>query len=87
MWLGDWSNDRRVAGSILDTTDFLTNSSGHATNARMSRFTKQHKLVPAGYIAGCDTMCTVIPRSLIQESISWPKAEKETQSIESIDNV
>ena len=27
VWLRDWPGDRRVAGSIPETTDFLTNSS------------------------------------------------------------
>ena len=52
MWLRDWPRDQRVASSIFEKTDFLTNSSGQATNAYVSLFTKQHKLVPAGYIAG-----------------------------------
>ena len=34
--------DRRVAGSIPDSTNFLTNSSGQATNALVSLFTKQY---------------------------------------------
>ena len=33
--------DRRVAGSIADSTNFLTNGSGQATNALVSLFTKQ----------------------------------------------
>ena len=33
--------DRRVAGSIPDSTNFLTNSFGQATNALVSLFTKQ----------------------------------------------
>ena len=33
--------DRRFAGSIPDSTNFLTNSSGQATNALVSLFTKQ----------------------------------------------
>ena len=52
VWSRDWPSDRRVASSIPETTDFLTNSSGQATNAHVSLFTKQHKLVPADYIAG-----------------------------------
>ena len=47
VWLKDWPRDWRVAGSIPETTDFLTNSSGQATNARVFLFTKQCKLVPA----------------------------------------
>ena len=47
VWLRDWPRDRRVDGSILETTDFLTNSSGQTTNALVSLFTKQCKLVPA----------------------------------------
>ena len=52
-----WSNsravkfkyiDRRVPGSIPETTDFLTNSSVQDTNAHVLLFTKQYKLVPAG---------------------------------------
>ena len=36
--------------SGLETTDFLTNSSGQATNADVSLFTKQCELAPAGYV-------------------------------------
>ena len=41
VWLRDGSGDQRVIGSIPETTDFLTNSSGQATNALVSLFTKQ----------------------------------------------
>ena len=34
-------------GSSPETIKFLTNSSGQATNARVTYSTKQHKLVPA----------------------------------------
>ena len=47
VWLRDWPRDQKVAGSIPKTTDFLTNSSGQATNALVSLFPKQHKLVSA----------------------------------------
>ena len=44
----DWPGERRVAGSILETTDFLTNSSGQATNALVSvRVHQAVKLVAA----------------------------------------
>ena len=36
-----WLVDRGVAGSIPESTNFLTNSSGQATNALVSLFTKQ----------------------------------------------
>ena len=43
-----WPIDRRVAGLIPESTNFLTNSSGQVTNALASLFTKQcKKLVPA----------------------------------------
>ena len=42
LWLGCRPVDRRVAGSIPDSTNFLTNSSGQATNALVSLFTKQY---------------------------------------------
>ena len=45
--LRDWPGDRRIASSIPETIDFLTNSSGQATNAPVSLFTKQCKLIPA----------------------------------------
>ena len=41
VWLRVRPGDRRVAGSIPESTDFLTNSSGQATNALVSLFTKQ----------------------------------------------
>ena len=41
VWLRFRPMDRRVAGSIPDSTNFLTNSSGQATNALVSLFTKQ----------------------------------------------
>ena len=41
VWLGFRPVDRRVAGSIPESTNFLTNSSGQATNALVSLFTKQ----------------------------------------------
>ena len=37
-WLRGW----KVPGSILQTTDFMTNCSGQATNAPVSLFTKQY---------------------------------------------
>ena len=44
--------------SSPETADFLTNSYGQATNASVSLFTKQCKLVPAGYRAGWgETLC------------------------------
>ena len=45
-------------GSSPETTDFRTYSSGQATNASVSLFTKKYKLVPAGYMAawGWDTV-------------------------------
>ena len=52
VWSRDRSSDRRVAGSIPETNDFLTNSSGPANIAYVSLFIKQHKLLPASYIAG-----------------------------------
>ena len=41
VWLRFRPVDRRVAGSIPESTNFLTNSSGQATNALVSLFTKQ----------------------------------------------
>ena len=41
VWLRDGPDDQRVAGSIPETTDFLTNRSGQATKALVSLFTKQ----------------------------------------------
>ena len=41
VWLGDRPVDRRVAGSIPESTNFLTNSSGQATSALVSLFTKR----------------------------------------------
>ena len=42
VWLRFAPRDRRVAGSILDSTTFLTNNSGQqATNALVSLFTEQ----------------------------------------------
>ena len=41
VWLWFWPVDRRVTGSILESTNFLTNSSGQATNALVSLFAKQ----------------------------------------------
>ena len=41
VWLKFRPTDRRVAGSIPDSTNFLTNSSEQATNALVSLFTKQ----------------------------------------------
>ena len=35
-----WAGDQMVAGSIPESTNFLTNSSGQATNALVSLFTK-----------------------------------------------
>ena len=52
VWLRDWPQDRRVAGSIPETTNFLANISGQATNALVSLFTKQYELVPASYGLG-----------------------------------
>ena len=46
VWLRDWPRDRRIAGSIPETINFLTNSSGHATLVSLFT-TKQWKLVPA----------------------------------------
>ena len=42
VWLRCRHGDRRVAGSIPDSTNFLTNGSGQATNALVSLFTKQY---------------------------------------------
>ena len=51
----EWLAQRpKVAGSIPETTDILNNSSGQATNALVYLFTKQCKLVPAGW--GWDTV-------------------------------
>ena len=47
VWLRDWPRDQKVAGSIADSTNFLANSSGQATNALLSLFNKQSRLVPA----------------------------------------
>ena len=52
VWLRDWPKDRKVAGLISKSTDFLSNNYGEATNAHVSLLTNQHELVPAGYIAG-----------------------------------
>ena len=41
VWLRCRPVDRMVAGSIPDSTNFLTNSFGQATNALVSLFTKQ----------------------------------------------
>ena len=41
VWLRFRPLDRRVAGSIPDSTNFLTNDSAQATNALVSLFTKQ----------------------------------------------
>ena len=41
VWLGFRPVDGRVAGLIPDSTNFLTNSSGQATNALVSLITKQ----------------------------------------------
>ena len=41
VWLRFRPVDQRVAGSIPDSTNFLTNSFGQATNALVSLFTKQ----------------------------------------------
>ena len=41
VWLRDRPGDQRVAGLIPESTDFLTNSSGQATKALVSLFTKQ----------------------------------------------
>ena len=38
--------------SSPETTDFLTDSFGQATNTSVSLFIKQYKLVLAGYTAG-----------------------------------
>ena len=47
-WLKTWLTDQMVYSSIPETTNFLTNSLlGQATNAHVSLFTKQYKLVPA----------------------------------------
>ena len=56
VWLRDWPKDLRVAGSIPETTDFLTNSCGQATSARVSLFSKQCKLVPASLRADGETL-------------------------------
>ena len=49
VWLKDWPLDRRGAGSIPETADFLTTykSFEQATDALVSLFIKQCKLVPA----------------------------------------
>ena len=44
LCLRDWPRDREVAGSIPETTDFLLNNSGQATDALVSLFA--YKLVP-----------------------------------------
>jgi hypothetical protein len=41
------AKDRRVASSIPEITDFLTNKYGQATNTLVFLFTKPCKLVPA----------------------------------------
>ena len=41
VWLRFRPVDRRVAGSIPESSNFLTNSFGQATNALVSLFTKQ----------------------------------------------
>ena len=41
VWLRFRPADRRVAGSIPDSTNFLTNSSGQTTKTMVSLFTKQ----------------------------------------------
>ena len=41
VWLRFRPVERRVTGSIPDSTNFLTNSSGQATNAPVSLFNKQ----------------------------------------------
>ena len=43
MWFEAFLGGRRVPGSIPETTDFLTDSSGKATNANGSWFTKEYK--------------------------------------------
>ena len=40
VWLSFRPVDQRVAGSIPDSTNFLTNSSGQATNALVFLLTK-----------------------------------------------
>ena len=45
VWLRVRPSDRIVAGSIPESTDFLTNSSGQASNALVSLFTAAVKLV------------------------------------------
>ena len=60
VWLTNWPVDRRVAGSIPETTDFLTECSGQAL---VSLFTKQCKLEPVSKRAGvrhCEHWCHAV---------------------------
>ena len=72
VWLRDWPGDRRVAGSIPETTDSLTNSSGQVTNALVSLFTKQYNWYQLANGLGVRHWA-FMPRSLTQESTLWPK--------------
>ena len=52
VWLRDCPRDRGVASSMPETTNFVTNNLGQATNAHVYLFTKQYKSVPTGYTTG-----------------------------------
>ena len=70
-WLRDWPRDPRVVGSILKTTDLSDYSSGQASDAHVSLFTKQHKLVPAGYIVS-EVMLNIFQVKVLKETRSIP---------------
>ena len=71
VWLRFRPVDRMVSGSI---PNFLTNSSGQATNALVSLFTKQWNWYQLASGLGVhETRWALMPRSLTQESISWSK--------------
>ena len=38
-----------VSGSVPDTSDFLTNSSGQVTKVCLSLFAEQYEMVPSGW--------------------------------------
>ena len=59
VWLRDCIINRRVAGSIPEITEFLTDNSEQANNALVSPFTRQCELVPGSKRVGGETLCAV----------------------------
>ena len=72
MWLRNWLNDRRVTGSIPETTNFLTTSSEH--EHELWTFTNQHMYIDVSWLFMLTEVrhCELMTRSLIQKDVCHP---------------